>query len=242
MHVDLFMQFNLQNHLQEPNEDLHHKNCELACLGSLAAEMTLDEFVEIQKYLAAGMTLKKSVLSLKESMFTNRIKTNPELINDGLKALEICRVKKFNVIYPGHALFPESLLEIDRPPKLLTYIGEPAWLTQNKISVVGSREMSPNARQWMELYFNIYLQKSRSVTVSGAAFGIDQLVHSLSVRNLLPTIAFLPSGLDQIYPRRFAYDIVHLLATKGAVVSEFLPNVEMKKHHFERRNRPFYRS
>ena len=89
----------------------------------------------------------------------------------------------------------------------------------------------------MEHYFDMFLKTSQSVTVSGAAFGVDQLVHRLSVRNALPTIAFIPSGLGKIYPYRFKNDIEEILIARGSVMSEFLPNQEMKKHHFERRNR-----
>ncbi len=218
-------------------ETLHLKICELACLGTLVSQMTLEEFCEMQKAICSGLSLKQSILALTPSAFTNQVLGQDECLVASYAAAELCNKKKYQMIYPGHYLYPESFLNIDRPPKLLTYLGAPAWLSMNRISVVGSRDMSGESRQWMELYFDRFLKKTGAVTVSGAAFGIDQLVHRLSIRNFLPSIAFLPSGLSQIYPRRFIYDIEYLIEANGAVISEFLPNVEMKKHHFERRNR-----
>lgn len=237
------MQLSLQNieqHISNApflRDDFHSKICELACLGAVATQMTTQEFFDLQKILGSGFSLEKAVLELPASSFKLAVKNDPKLFGEARMAVEDCEKKSFRIIYPGHALYPEGFLTIDHPPKLLTYVGEPAWLAPVRISVVGSREMSQNAKEWMEQYFDLYLKSSSAVTVSGAAFGIDQMAHRLSVRNCLPTIAFIPSGLSKVYPYRFNYDMKEILLAKGAVVSEFPPSFEMKKHHFERRNR-----
>lgn len=219
------------------HDDLHFDFCELACLGAIAHRMSLTEFYAAKELLAQGCNLLQAVHSLTVSPFTIQLEDQPELFGQVKSAVEICEKNNFKMLYPGHPHYPNSFLNIDHPPKLLTYRGEVCWQNLNKISVVGSRDMSMDSQRWMEIHFNEYLKKSKSVTISGAAFGIDQLVHRLSVRNFLPTIAFLPSGLSQIYPKKFEFYIDSILDTRGAILSEFLPGTEMRKHHFERRNR-----
>ena len=216
-------------------EDFHFKICELAALSSFATKITLIEFFNLKELLESGLSLKAAISSLAPSKFRQQFESTH--FEEAQQAVEQCVRKDYQVIYPGHEIYPEEFLFLDKPPLFLSYIGVPAWLTKNRISVVGSREMSQDTVEWMELYFDLFLKKTKAVTISGAAYGIDQLAHRLSVRNGLPSIAFLPSGLNQIYPRKFSYDIENLIQARGVVVSEFLPQIEMKKHHFERRNR-----
>ena len=216
-------------------EDFHPKNCELACLGTIVTSMTMDQFYELQKLLGSGFSVKNAIHELPASAFREAV--TDDLLGEASRAVEICAKKNYQIIYPGHSVYPESFLTIDHPPKFISYVGHSAWLQRLRISVVGSREMSANAKEWMEQYFDLFLKSTRAVTVSGAAFGIDQMAHRLSVRNCLPTIAFIPSGLSQVYPYRFNHEIAEIILAKGAVMSEFLPNQEIKKHHFERRNR-----
>ncbi len=219
------------------SSDLHFDFCELACLGALAPQMSLEEFEKLKNLQSQGQSLNKAISSLQASIFTKYFLENPNLQEQAKWAVEVCEKNHFKMIYPGHELYPENFLTIEHPPKLLTFVGDPCWHIKNKISVVGSRDMGQDSQRWMEIHFSEYLKRSRVITVSGAAFGVDQLVHRLSLRNFLPTIAFLPSGLQNIYPKKFEYYLKSILETRGSVVSEFLPQIEMRKHHFERRNR-----
>jgi DNA processing protein len=199
--------------------------------------MSLREFYSVKNLQTQGFSLSRAFQSLEPTALTLLLKEQTKLFDQAKDAVEACEKKNFKMLYPGHEFYPQNFLNIDHPPTLLTYRGEVCWSSLNKISVVGSRDMSMDSQKWMETHFNEYLKKSRAVTVSGAAFGIDQLVHRLSVRNCLPTIAFLPSGLNHIYPQKFEYCVDSILGARGAILSEFLPHVEMRKYHFERRNR-----
>lgn len=219
------------------SHELHNKMCELACISALIPEMNLEYFAMLTRLLANNCSLKQSFEQIASSAILNRCKEDTNLWSKGQKALEVCEKQGFQILYPGHDLYPSEYLNLAQPPFFLSFKGTPAWLTANKIAVVGSRDASFDAKNWMELHFDSFLKLSRTVTVSGAAYGIDQLVHRISLRNFLPTIALIPSGLSQIYPRQFAYEIKAIVESGGAIVSEFLPGVEMKKHHFEKRNR-----
>lgn len=74
------------------------------------------------------------------------------------------------------------------------------WLTNQGLSVVGSREPSLMSRTWMDEQLGAFLDSNSVFTVSGGARGVDQKAHLLSLKHGRPTVVFIPSGLDQIYP------------------------------------------
>ena len=141
------------------------------------------------------------------------------------------------LLYPGHPFYPFSFLQLNEVPFLLHLEGSPIWLGLPGLSVVGSREPSDESLQWLEENLAPFIEKTPSFTVSGGARGVDQRVHRISLRKNIPTVAFLPAGLNQLYPETL-YEIRDLiLYTGGALVSEFDPDQRMAKHHFAQRNR-----
>lgn len=151
--------------------------------------------------------------------------------------LERCLAEGAQVLHPGHADYPDEFFDLIDPPLFLAYRGKPVWKERPCLSVVGSREPGPVALEWMELHLDEVIRRRGMVTVSGGARGIDQKAHAISIRAGRPTVAFLPSGLFRLYPADFAAWIPEILACGGAVLSEFHPLKEMRRHHFEKRNR-----
>jgi DNA processing protein len=82
-----------------------------------------------------------------------------------------------------------------------------------------------------------FFEKQVCYSVSGGARGIDQKAHSLSLLAETPTVAFLPSGMNALYPRQFSDWIKPIVQQGGAVISEYEDEQEMQKHHFLQRNR-----
>jgi DNA protecting protein DprA len=161
----------------------------------------------------------------------------PEIRERAAHALERCRELEATVIYPGHAWYPRAFLDLEEPPLFLSCFGAPVWQKSLCFSVVGSREPTRPALDWLEVNLQYAIKARRLTTVSGGARGIDQKAHSLSLRAGLPTVAFLPSGLGAPYPSEFAPWMRDIVEAGGAVISEFSPDEPMKRGHFERRNR-----
>lgn len=132
--------------------------------------------------------------------------------------------------------YPENLKNIYDPPFLLYYRGDIGSLTDDLVSVVGTRK--PSIRGFHEAFkLGLDLGKQNVSVVSGLAMGIDGASHSGNILGGGKTIAVLGSGVDTIYPasnRDLARDI---LKTGGAIISEFPPGESPKRFNFPKRNR-----
>jgi DNA processing protein len=152
-------------------------------------------------------------------------------------ALEWCHAKGASVLYPGHADYPEAFLHLEMPPLFLSCWGRAVWKDHRCLSVVGSRDPSRAALSWMETYLMEFIRRTGAATVSGGARGIDQKAHALSLRAKRPTVIFLPSGLGNAYPPEIGYWNNEVLQTGGAILSPYAPLQDVRKSHFEGRNR-----
>ncbi len=144
--------------------------------------------------------------------------------------------------FPGDSDYPVTFYRMQEPPFFLNYLGKPSWKTGVCFSVVGSRDPSLNGYQWMEIYLpevfrQLQVLDQSIILVSGGARGVDQIGHSLAIRNKVPTCVFLPSGILKMYPKELNDFKQEVLAGQGAFVSEYRPNQNMHRGMFIQRNR-----
>lgn len=134
----------------------------------------------------------------------------------------------------------ELIENIPDKPKSLFFEGNIDLLKDRHLllCIVGPRKASPYGIQVTE-YIVEYLKDFNVVTISGAAYGIDGLVHTLSIRHGIPTIAIPGSGIDDefFYPRAHL-DLKHeILDHKGLIINEFEPETRASLWTFPVRNR-----
>lgn len=132
--------------------------------------------------------------------------------------------------------YPRSLLDLPDAPWWLFVQGNPEVLSVPSIAVVGTRDPSEDGL-WLARFVGLCLDEWRCPTVSGLALGIDQAVHSASVRMSMPTIAVLGTGIFADYPKNAQGLRRDILAGGGAVVTEYLPDETYSSLNFVRRNR-----
>ena len=133
-------------------------------------------------------------------------------------------------------LFPENLKHINKSPKKIYVEGNINLLNKPAIAVVGSRCYSDYGKRKCIL-FTTELVKRNFVIVSGMAKGIDSIAHNICIQNGGKTIAILPSGLSNIYPKenkKLYYDII---TSGGAVLTEYDMNERVDSSKFLERNR-----
>lgn len=75
------------------------------------------------------------------------------------------------------------------------------------------------------------------VVVSGMALGIDAIAHTAALDAGGTTIAVLPSGVDDPYPKTNHALARRILGQHGALISEYPPGTEAMQHRFLERNR-----
>ena len=139
--------------------------------------------------------------------------------------------------YPGDEKYPQQFRTMKEPPLFLEFIGKPFWLDYPCLSIVGTRQMHPLTESWMHEHLVSYFNLERVCVVSGGAFGVDQAAHFISVKQGVPTIVVVPSGLVKIYPKAMK-DQLDLLGPEWVCyMSEFEIHQPLNKHHFFARNR-----
>lgn len=130
--------------------------------------------------------------------------------------------------------YPWLLREIPDPPLALFVVGEPGCLNMPCLSIVGSRNPTPQGRETAKLFARRLAGLGFTI-VSGLALGIDGCAHHGAVDSGR-TVAVCAHGLDTIYPPAHRA-LASALCEKGALVSEFPTGSEPRRHNFPQRNR-----
>ena len=133
-------------------------------------------------------------------------------------------------------VFPESLKSIEDCPKRLYIEGNLNILNKCGIAVVGSRNCSNYGEKWCKKFVKDLLEYDL-VIVSGMAKGIDSIAHRTALKYGGKTIAVLPSGFNNIYPKENLDLYKKIIDLDGAVISEYEPNISADSEKFLERNR-----
>jgi len=131
--------------------------------------------------------------------------------------------------------YPRLLAETADPPVLLFVHGDPDYLQQPQLAIVGSRNPSHAGVAQAEDFARFLGNYGLTIT-SGLASGIDAAAHRGALTTQAGTIAVTGTGLDRVYPACHR-ELAHQIATNGALVSEFPPGTPPRPDHFPRRNR-----
>lgn len=122
---------------------------------------------------------------------------------------------------------PDYLNDFEEFPPILSYLGNIDLLNQQIITIVGTRKPTI-----LGLKFTSELVKNLDFTTcSGFAKGIDSVVHEYSKN----TIAFLPGGLVNFYPKENVF-LYEKIKKDGLLISDMPPLYEARTHDFPRRN------
>jgi len=152
---------------------------------------------------------------------------------------EIASVRKLGgeILLLDDGVYPSSLREIYDPPIVLYVKG--AWsecLDQPCIGVVGSRKCSTYGQNSALMLARDLAQRGLTV-VSGFARGIDAAAHRGALEAAGRTIAVLGTGIDEVYPRDHKKLADEILASGGALVSQFPLGTPPVSENFPYRNR-----
>lgn len=124
----------------------------------------------------------------------------------------------------------------DPVPDKLYYRGTLPTRRIPTVAIVGSRKPTSYGREVTErLARDLALRGV--VVVSGLALGIDGIAHQAALDAGGLTIAVSPSGLHRIYPSTNLQLGERIIASGGAVLSEYPAGSEPMLHHFLERNR-----
>jgi len=110
---------------------------------------------------------------------------------------------------------------------------------RHAVGVVGTRDMTSYGEQWCaKVVHAIGKAREKSCIVSGLAIGIDVTAHTTALRNSLPTIAVMPTGIDRVYPFRHGWIADKIASSpESALVTDYPIGTAPIAINFIRRNR-----
>ncbi len=129
---------------------------------------------------------------------------------------------------------PQLKTAIDAP--LVLYVrGDPDYLQQPQLAIVGSR--TPTAAGKRTAHdFAKHLSNAGITITSGLARGIDGASHQGALQGIAGTVAVLAHGLDIVYPAAHK-TLAEEVTQHGAVISEAMIGTAPHRGLFPRRNR-----
>ena len=131
--------------------------------------------------------------------------------------------------------YPPRLKSLPDAPPVLYVRGDPDYLKQPQLAMVGSRNPTAAGRNTAK-EFASHLS-SRGITItSGLASGIDAASHEGALQGIAGTVAVLAHGLDIVYPAQHR-QLAQQIAENGALVSEMPIGTQPVRGLFPRRNR-----
>lgn len=152
--------------------------------------------------------------------------------------VEQLNARNIFVLYPGMKAYPEKLLQIYDPPRLLYAKGcldERINYQNQSIAIVGSREADVYSTESARVFSRELARRGVNI-ISGLARGIDSQAHIGCLEVDGYTVAVLGSGINVPYPRG-NIELYEQIAKKGLVLSEYGLNVAPMHFQFPVRNR-----
>jgi DNA processing protein len=165
-----------------------------------------------------------------------RYQTHSQLFMALEKEIALARSLGAEPLFIDERRYPNSLLQLARPPAVLFYRGQLDTLCQHGVAVVGSRAAT-KAVLAASRASGAKLAALGVTTVSGGAIGVDTAAHLGALEAGGRTIAVFGSGLGCPYPARNRRLFERITAEQGLLLSPFLPSDPPKRWHFPHRNR-----
>lgn len=140
-----------------------------------------------------------------------------------------------NLIFFTDKHYPSRLKQIVDAPSLLYTKGNIDFENPKAVAIVGTRKSTDYGRDCVaELVSS--LQKHNALIISGLAYGIDIQAHKHALKNGLPTVGIMGSGIDIMYPYSHL-DTAKKMMANGGIVSENPLGTKPDAHNFPARNR-----
>lgn len=192
------------------------------------------------KYSFTEEATKKILFSQKRNKLSQELK---QALIEGKSIFEIIAEinkeelwNKIRIIKINEKEYPEQLRKIKNPPKELYVKGNIENLKQHGIAVIGTRHCSNYGRKVCKLFTNNLVGYDLNI-ISGLAIGIDSCAHKSCIEAHGKTIAVLPSGFNNVFPKQNEGLLQEIIEKGGTVVTEYSPEYEKTQESCRQRNR-----
>lgn len=131
--------------------------------------------------------------------------------------------------------YPSRLKHLPDSPSVLYHKGNIDFENAKTVGIVGTRQATQYGKERVEQIIS-ELVPHQPLVISGLAYGIDIHAHKQSIRNNLPTLGIMASGMDIIYPSVHKETAKKMLE-HGGLASENSFGTKPDAHNFPQRNR-----
>ena len=139
------------------------------------------------------------------------------------------------IIFYTEKKYPERLKPIDDAPTMLYFKGNCNLNHHKVVGIVGTRQATSYGKKVVEKIVED-LVPHQAMILSGLAYGIDIHAHRQAIKQQLPTIGVMGSGIDVIYPGNHA-DVARRMMDRGGLITENCFGTKPDAHNFPSRNR-----
>lgn len=143
---------------------------------------------------------------------------------------------KINRATPDKHNYLEPLTNIAKIPKYIYFTGTLPENRTTTVAIVGTRKPTMYGKEVANI-LSLGLAKRGVVIVSGLALGIDSIAHRAALEAGGTTVAVLANSVDKIYPRTNQDLADKIIASGGAILSEYEPPTDARDYQFLARNR-----
>ncbi len=166
----------------------------------------------------------------RERLLTARQNCEPQAIVD------YCQKREIHILSQDSPDYPAPLLTIHDPPPLLYVRGQMLPQDVFSLAIIGTRHLTDYGRRQTRRLGEA-LAKAGFTIISGLARGIDTLAHQAALNVGGRTLAVLGSGHSKLYPPENQSLADSIVASGGAVLSEYPPLHPSARWTFPQRNR-----
>jgi len=203
-------------------------------VGPATARKLIQHFGGARAIFEARRNDLRKVLG--NSYFRIRLNKDKRILKRASEELEFCMKQGVSILLPNDPRFPKRLSFCSDAPYLLFIKGQASLNPERMIAIVGTRGATDyGKRQTHDLVADL-AGKGISV-ISGLARGIDGCAHLACLKHGVDTIGVIGHGLDSMSPAAHRKLAADMIASGGAVLTEYLSGTPADKYSFPARNR-----
>lgn len=143
--------------------------------------------------------------------------------------------EKVQLLFFTDKNYPSRLRQVDDAPTLLYTKGNMDLENPKTVAIVGTRQATAYGRECVDNLVRDLIPH-HALIVSGLAYGIDIHAHKVSLKDNLPTVGVMGSGMDVIYPSSHR-EIANKMMENGGLLTEHPFGTQPDAHNFPARNR-----
>jgi DNA processing protein len=157
------------------------------------------------------------------------------VLENAWKIIQEADKQEVELLYYTDKNYPNRLKHLYDSPVLMYYKGKADLNAQKTVAIVGTRQSTEYGKHVTEQIVS-ELSSYNPLIISGLAYGIDIVAHKSCLKNSVPTIGVMASGIDLIYPYQHKSTSIQMQEI-GGVLTEQTFGTQPDPRFFPQRNR-----